>query len=98
VLALDRPAGNYSIETKGTLQENSTHATCILYADGDRDTVDIYSVGPFFLSVLGGSPGPFTVHLACNDRIVNNQSAYHPPVSDLKINAVAVKDITNSAG
>jgi hypothetical protein len=98
VLSLDVPAGNYFIVAKGTLSwTQQGHARCFLYADGDHDYLDIYSNGPFYMSVLGGSPDPFTIHLACNDKRQNVQ-AFGGGMLDLKINAIGVRNITNTAG
>jgi hypothetical protein len=98
VLSLHVPAGNYFIVAKGTLSwAQQGHALCFLYADGDYDRLDIYSNGPFFMSVLGGSPDPYTIHLACNDKRQNVQ-LFGGGMGDLKINAIGVRNVTNTSG
>jgi hypothetical protein len=99
VLSLSVPAGNYFIVAKGHFQKGEgTGMTCLLYADGDTDRLDMDSTGPFAMSVLGGSTGPFTVHLACTWHVNFPQCFGCTYVNDLKINAVEVRGISNSAG
>lgn len=101
VLSLDLPAGNYFIVAKGNLTSvSSAHpVTCLLYADGDTDRLASQaSPGPFTLAVLGGGADNFTVHLACTDNDSFPQCLGCVNMRDLKINAVEVRTISNSAG
>jgi hypothetical protein len=100
VLSLALPAGNYFIVAKGNLNLVGGHAvTCLLYADGDRDRLEAPAAsGPFTMAVLGGATGDFTVHLSCTTNESNPQCLTCTQVKDLKINAVAVRTLYNTAG
>jgi len=108
VLSLDLPAGSYFVLAKGTANtignpQNEAEAAvqCILYADGDTDRATLDSFGPFGLTVVATASAPFTVHLACNmqrSSLTCNQLPGCATLRDLKINAVGVRSVTNSAG
>jgi hypothetical protein len=101
VLALDLPSGSYFVLAKGNFLAAGEQpvAQCLLYADGDLDRVTVPSSGPFAMSVVASASAPFTVHLACNFKSGPcTQMVGCALLQDLKINAVSVRDVSNSAG
>jgi hypothetical protein len=105
VLSRSLPAGSWLIFGKGHINFNgATSLSCELRAGADRDgMVDranadgadaLPGYGVVSLTVLHQSAFPFNAELACTDFGATDSAA----ISQMKIHAIEVQSITNSAG